>query len=693
MRAVSLLLLLSLFVTLGMGKESALAAQSIKVVAAEKELVRAEAGLDTDRLASIAKGTAALSGCGKLPLLEKPACYRDFAGKTVKVGAGLGMFAYGIHYLHKDTVDHFGTVKKEVTGLQKLKEAFKQDPSTIADPEYRKQVEGQIRAVAAGAQSDIDKLIRDVLETIETILVMIQLTLMLIQLILMLAKIVGDPKFQKAVNSVKGSLDGISKAFDQMNAGFAQMNRGLNGMNDALDDINGSLDDMNKSIAKANKGMGQLNEGIGQANKGMGQLNEGIGEANKGVDDMNKVVPAIKKAAEGLHEVPAFEFDFSDLGKTWSDNSSSLDSAEQQRRMSILLGMLPGVGDGKGIVEAVTGKDLVTGDHISGFDRGLGSLAVLRWLKLGGKLLPDDIKGARKGDAVFECNSFPAGTPVLMADGSHKPIEDVRAGDLVLATDPGGDGELTRPRPVQSVPFTSAYTDKTFVRLTVAADQEDSRRQDTVTSTDNHRYWLPERASWVPAGELRPGDRLRTPEGGLVTVTATDRSDERQDTYDLDVSGIDSYYVQVGTDDVLVHNCTDLARAERMFPGVAHTLDEHVDVNQQQMKNLAISKTRKRGQPTPNSRWSSADLAQKAVNQLVEQNKARIEKFVQDAGKPGKPQQLTLTGTYGTGSLGDSMDHLGNYSPTTSNSFKVTLAIKKGHKPGGFYVLTAYPVL
>ncbi|OEJ36188.1 hypothetical protein BGK70_31375 [Streptomyces agglomeratus] len=443
MRAVSLLLLFSLFVTLGMGKESALAAQSIKVVAAEKELVRAEAGLDTDRLASIAKGTAALSGCGKLPLLEKPACYRDFAGKTVKVGAGLGMFAYGIHYLHKDTVSHFGTVKKEVTGLQKMKEAFKQDPSTIADPEYRKQVEGQIRAVAAGAQSDIDKLIRDVLETIETILVMIQLTLMLIQLILMLAKIVGDPKFQKAVNSVKGSLEGISKAFDQMNAGFAQMNRGLNGMNDALDDINGSLDDMNKSIAKANKGMGQLNEGIGEANKGMGQLNEGIGEANKGVDDMNKAVPAITKAAEGLHEVPAFEFDFSDLGKTWSDNSSSLDSAEQQRRMSILLGMLPGVGDGKGIVEAVTGKDLVTGEHVSGFDRGLGSLAVLRWLKLGGKLIPDDIRGARKGDVVFECNSFPAGTPVLMANGSHKPIEDVRAGDLVLATDPGGDGADT----------------------------------------------------------------------------------------------------------------------------------------------------------------------------------------------------------------------------------------------------------
>ncbi|WP_244375389.1 pre-toxin TG domain-containing protein [Streptomyces ficellus] len=678
MRSVSFLLLLSLFVTLGMGKESAVAAQSIQVVAAEKKLARAEAELDADRLASIVKSAAAVSGCGKLPLLEKPSCYRDFAGKAVKVGAGIGMFAYGVHYLHKDTVEHFGTVKKEVAGLNGLKEALKQDPATIADPDYRKKVEAQIRAVAAGAQSDIDKLIKDVLETIETILVMIQLTLMLIQLVLMLAKIVGDPKFQAAVNSVKGSLDGINKALDDINAGFAQMNRGLNTMNDAVDDINRSLGDMNKSIAKANKGMDQLNQGIG--------------EANKAVDDMNKVVPAIKKAAEGLRQVPAFDFDFSDLGKTWSDGSSGMDSEEQQRRMSILLGLLPGIGDGKGIVEAVTGKDLVTGEHVSGFDRGLGSLAVLRWLKLGGKLIPDDIKGARKGDAVFECNSFPASTPVLMANGSHKPIEEVRAGDLVLATDPGGDTELTVPRPVQSVPFTSSYTDKAFVRLTVTAGEGDALQSGTVTSTENHRYWLPERGAWIPAGELRPGDRLRSPEGGAVTVAATDRTDERQDTYDLDVSGIDSYYVQVGTEDVLVHNCTDLARAERMFPGVAHTLDEHVNVTRQQMQELAEKKTRKIGRLTPNSRWSSADLAQKAVNQLVDQNKDRIAKFIQESGKPGKPQTLSLTGTYGTGSLGDSVDHLGNYRATTSNRFTVTLAAKKGHKPGGFYVLTAYPL-
>ncbi|MFE5893192.1 RNase A-like domain-containing protein [Streptomyces sp. NPDC056462] len=672
LKIVTLLTLLSVSFTLGLGEDSALAAQSVQLTRAEAQLGAAGARLDADRLAGIVEGTAALSGCDKKPLLEKPACYREFATKALKVGAGIGLFAYGIHYLHKDTVEHFGTVKKQVAGLKKLADAFKEDPSKITDPEYRKKVEQQIRAAATGAKTDIDKLIKDVLETIETILVMIEFALILIKLTIGLAQLVGDPEFKKAFGGLRKDLDDIGKALDDINAGFAQMNRGLADMNSAVDDINQAL--------------GEMNHGISKANQGMDTLNAGIGVANKGMDAMNKAVPDIKKAAQKLREVPAFEFDFSDLGKTWSDGSSGLDSDEQQRRMSILLGLLPGIGDGKGIVEAVTGKDMATGEHVDGFDRALGSLAVMRWLKLGGKLLPDDILAARKTDDVFRCNSFPAGTRVLLADGSYKPIEEMRAGEQVLATDPGGDAELTLPRPVVSTPYTSRYTDKTFVRLTL--DGHDS----AVTSTDNHRYWLPARQAWVPAGEIRVGDRLRTSEGTETTVSGISRSHDRQDTYDLDVSGIDSYYVRAGSQDVLVHNCTDLARAERLFPGVAHTLDEHVNVTRQQMHNLAIEKTRKIGRPTRNSRWTSQDLAQKAVNQLVDQNKDRIQKFVQDSGKPNKPQQLILDGTYGTGSLGDSMDHLGNHSPTTSNKFRVTLVAKKGHKPGGFYVLTAFPL-
>jgi hypothetical protein len=43
------------------------------------------------------------------------------------------------------------------------------------------------------------------------------------------------------------------------------------------------------------------------------------------------------------------------------------------------------------------------------------------------------------------CNSFSAGTLVLMADGSRKPIEDVQPGDLVMAEDPITGLEAAEP--------------------------------------------------------------------------------------------------------------------------------------------------------------------------------------------------------------------------------------------------------
>ncbi|MFF9012046.1 hypothetical protein ACF09C_03620 [Streptomyces sp. NPDC014870] len=87
---------------------------------------------------------------------------------------------------------------------------------------------------------------------------------------------------------------------------------------------------------------------------------------------------------------------------------------------------------------------------------------------------------------------------------------------------------------------------------------------------------------------------------------------------------------------MLVHNCTDLARAHREFPGLAHTLDEHVDVDLAEMKNLAIRKTERLGRPTRNSRWSSADLAQKAVNGRVSERSSPARRFPTTAGRQAR---------------------------------------------------------
>ncbi|MGW7355706.1 RNase A-like domain-containing protein [Streptomyces sp. NPDC054802] len=191
-----------------------------------------------------------------------------------------------------------------------------------------------------------------------------------------------------------------------------------------------------------------------------------------------------------------------------------------------------------------------------------------------------------------------------------------------------------------------------------------------------------------PPDELRRGDRLRDATGGNVTVWGTETFTKEQTTYDLDVSGIDSYYVGVGESSALVHNCTDLVKDAGRFPGLAHTLDEHVDVDLERMKELAIQKTRKRGKPTPNSRWTDRQTAQQVVDYAVAGNKARIDKWLRE----GARQPLELKGTFGAkNSLGDVMTHTGEHSKA-GNGYVVLLHRAPGHKPGGYYVSTAYPV-
>ncbi|MFE4059363.1 Hint domain-containing protein [Streptomyces sp. NPDC059096] len=152
-------------------------------------------------------------------------------------------------------------------------------------------------------------------------------------------------------------------------------------------------------------------------------------------------------------------------------------------------------------------------------------------------------------DAAAACansHSFPSGTQVLLADGTTRAIEDIRIGDRVAASDP--QVQLTATRPVTNT-FTTEG-DKDFTRLTVATEQGPA----TVTATDNHPFWLSDERRWAEAGELSPGDELRTPTGSTRTVTAVSRYTQRQTTYDLTVAGIHTYYVGIGSAAALVHN-------------------------------------------------------------------------------------------------------------------------------------------
>ncbi|MFB9300428.1 polymorphic toxin-type HINT domain-containing protein, partial [Kibdelosporangium philippinense] len=146
-------------------------------------------------------------------------------------------------------------------------------------------------------------------------------------------------------------------------------------------------------------------------------------------------------------------------------------------------------------------------------------------------------------------NSFTPDTPVLMADGSHKPIEDVLIGDQVVATDPVTN--TTAARAVTRVIVGEGS--KNLVRVTVD-------KAGTIETTDGHPFWLDVRGRWLEAKDLAPGDVLRFADGRRGAVTAVRKHTEVRKVFNLTVADIRTFYVtaklangQVWRD-ILVHN-------------------------------------------------------------------------------------------------------------------------------------------
>lgn len=145
-------------------------------------------------------------------------------------------------------------------------------------------------------------------------------------------------------------------------------------------------------------------------------------------------------------------------------------------------------------------------------------------------------------------NSFPAGTEVLMGDGTEKPIEKIRAGDLVKAADPRS-GESGDQRVTATI-YTPDDTD--FTDLTVRAADGTTG---TVSATDHHPFWEQTTSSWKDAGDLAPQDVLATGDGtATAQVAAATHRTSLQGAYNLTVDRLHTYFVMAGRTPVLVHN-------------------------------------------------------------------------------------------------------------------------------------------
>ncbi|MFD0850779.1 polymorphic toxin-type HINT domain-containing protein [Actinomadura adrarensis] len=158
-------------------------------------------------------------------------------------------------------------------------------------------------------------------------------------------------------------------------------------------------------------------------------------------------------------------------------------------------------------------------------------------------------KGRNGGNTPVKC-SFVPGTAVLMADGSSKPIEKIKVGEKVVATDTatGKSG----PQTVLAT-FNSLGT-KDLIKITVDTDGDKGTKTDSLTATDNHPFWLPIQEKWVEASHLKPGMWLRTSAGTHVQITAIKAWSQRQSVHNLTVDKHHTYYVRAGATPVLVHN-------------------------------------------------------------------------------------------------------------------------------------------
>jgi hypothetical protein len=170
--------------------------------------------------------------------------------------------------------------------------------------------------------------------------------------------------------------------------------------------------------------------------------------------------------------------------------------------------------------------------------------------KSGGSSKSNGGSSGSGGSGKAGCNSFVPGTKVLMADGTTKPIEKVKNGDKVVATDPK-TGE-TRIETVTAEIKGEGL--KHLVKITIDVDGSKGTKTAQVTATDGHPFWVPELHAWIKATALKTGQWLQTSAGVYVQIAAIQRWTAPATVHNLTVGDVHTYYVLAAATSLLVHN-------------------------------------------------------------------------------------------------------------------------------------------
>ncbi|GAA4635358.1 RHS repeat-associated core domain-containing protein [Actinoallomurus vinaceus] len=179
---------------------------------------------------------------------------------------------------------------------------------------------------------------------------------------------------------------------------------------------------------------------------------------------------------------------------------------------------------------------------------GTVTKAIKDLLKIG------DEAGAAERAVKAACNSFAPETLVRLANGRSKPIDKVKPGDKVLATDP----KTGRTRAMPVVATIIGIGRKDLVRITVGVPKNGNvKRPSVIVATAGHPFWSPAKRTWVDASDLQAGDTLQTSSGKITTVIDAWRYSKYQQVNNLTVASIHTYYVLASSTPVLVHNVNE----------------------------------------------------------------------------------------------------------------------------------------
>ncbi|WLQ45627.1 RHS repeat-associated core domain-containing protein (plasmid) [Streptomyces laculatispora] len=189
------------------------------------------------------------------------------------------------------------------------------------------------------------------------------------------------------------------------------------------------------------------------------------------------------------------------------------------------------------------------------------------------------VRNSLRGGSCLAHNSFTADTPVLMADGTSKPIKDIKVGDKVQAADPETGEAGTRT----VTALIEGNGDKQLVDLTIDTGRTKGAKTGTLTATDGHPFWVPALHQWVEVGDLKAGQWLQTSAGTWVQVAAVKHRTDSTEVYNLTVDDLHTYYVLAGSTPVLVHNSSGNAsiddfRGGYYFHTVLNTAQGNIDV-------------------------------------------------------------------------------------------------------------------